>query len=71
EAPDHPHNKARQAYAEVAGVSVAAPVPRFGSTPAVLVDEPPALGADTERVLGKLGYSTDRIAGLRAAGVLG
>jgi alpha-methylacyl-CoA racemase len=71
EAPDHPHNKARRAYAEVAGVSVAAPVPRFGSTPAVLADEPPALGADTEQVLGGLGYSADRIAGLRAAGVLG
>ncbi|HST49509.1 CaiB/BaiF CoA transferase family protein [Jatrophihabitans sp.] len=71
EAPDHPHNRARQAYAEVAGVPVAAPVPRFSATPATVAEEPPAIGADTEKVLGELGYSADRLAELRAAGVVG
>ena len=71
EAPEHPHNRARQAYATVAGVPVAAPVPRFSATPATVADPPPAQGADTERVLAELGYSTDRLAELRAAGVVG
>jgi alpha-methylacyl-CoA racemase len=71
EAPDHPHNRARQAYLEVAGVPVAAPVPRFSATPATVPGPPPAAGADTERVLAELGYSADRLAELRAAGVLG
>ena len=42
EAPEHPHNRARQAYAEVAGVPVAAPVPRFSGTPAAVAEPPPA-----------------------------
>jgi crotonobetainyl-CoA:carnitine CoA-transferase CaiB-like acyl-CoA transferase len=71
EAPHYPHHQARQAYAEVAGVSVAAPVPRFSATPATLPGPPPATGADTGQVLAELGYSDDRLAELRAAGVVG
>lgn len=71
EAPDYPHNRARGAYVEVAGVPVAGPVPRFSGTPAAVAGPPPASGADTDRVLGELGYSADRLAELRAAGVLG
>ena len=65
EAPDHPHNQARGAYVEVAGVPVAGPVPRFSGTPAAVAGPPPALGADTEQVLTELGYSADRLAELR------
>ena len=71
EAPDHPNNQARRSYVEVAGVQVAAPVPRFGGTPATVAGPPPALGADTDDVLAALGYSADRRAELRAAGVIG
>ena len=71
EAPDHPNNQARRSYVEVAGVRVAAPVPRFGGTPATVAGPPPALGAHTDDVLAGLGYSADRRAELRAAGVIG
>jgi alpha-methylacyl-CoA racemase len=33
EAPDHPHNRARQAFVEVDGLTQPAPAPRFGRTP--------------------------------------
>ncbi len=33
EAPDHPHNRARQAFVEVDGHAQPAPAPRFGRTP--------------------------------------
>jgi alpha-methylacyl-CoA racemase len=71
EAPEHPHNAARAGYVESAGVPVAGPTPRFQETPAELSAEPPAIGADTERVLAALGYPDDRMAELRAAGVIG
>ncbi|HEV2886207.1 MAG TPA: CaiB/BaiF CoA-transferase family protein [Jatrophihabitans sp.] len=71
EAPGYANNQARRSYVEVAGVPVAGPVPRFSGTPATVAAAPPALGADTDRVLTELGYSADRLAELRAAGVLG
>jgi alpha-methylacyl-CoA racemase len=33
EAPDHPHNRAREAFIEVGGLRQPAPAPRFGGTP--------------------------------------
>jgi alpha-methylacyl-CoA racemase len=71
EAPDHPHNQARGSYVEVAGVPVAGPVPRFGGTPATVAGPPPECGADTDEVLAELGYPADRLAELRASGVIG
>ena len=71
EAPEYPHNLARRSYVEVAGVRVAAPVPRFGGTPVAVAGPPPAPGADTDEVLDGLGYPADRRAELRAAGVIG
>ena len=71
EAPAHPHNAARASYADSAGVTVAAPTPRFGATPAQLADAPPPVGVHTEQVLAGLGCSAERIAELRAAGVIG
>jgi alpha-methylacyl-CoA racemase len=71
EAPEHPNNQARGSYVEVAGVRVASPAPRFSGTPTEVAGPPPALGADADGVLTGLGYSADRLAELRAAGVLG
>jgi alpha-methylacyl-CoA racemase len=71
EAPHYRQNRARGAYVEVAGVPVAGPVPRFSVTPAAVAGPPPACGADTDQVLTELGYRAERLAELRAAGVLG
>jgi alpha-methylacyl-CoA racemase len=71
EAPLHPHNAARGSYLQVAGVTVAAPTPRFDRTPARPVPAPPATGADTEEILAGLGYPAGRIAELRAADTIG
>ncbi|HSK06898.1 MAG TPA: CaiB/BaiF CoA-transferase family protein [Acidimicrobiia bacterium] len=42
----------------------------LSKTPASIRHEPPALGADTDAVLGELGYSPEEIAGLRMAVVV-
>jgi len=49
----------------------ARPPASFGAGARVVPAAAPALGADTSAVLASLGYDGDRIAGLRAAGVLG
>ncbi len=43
---------------------------RIPTAPAEIRRPPPALGADSETVLGSLGYSPERIAALRAEGVV-
>ncbi|HRE45077.1 MAG TPA: CaiB/BaiF CoA-transferase family protein [Terricaulis sp.] len=51
EAPDHPHNRARGAFEEVAGLIQPAPAPRFSRTPGKIQGPAPAVGADAEAVL--------------------
>ncbi|MDB5873322.1 MAG: L-carnitine dehydratase/bile acid-inducible protein [Ramlibacter sp.] len=70
EAPEHPHAKARQAYVDVGGVVQPAPAPRYSRTPAAKPRPPARHGEHTDAVLDSLGYSPDRIASLRAAGVV-
>ncbi|MFZ4746460.1 MAG: CaiB/BaiF CoA transferase family protein [Sphingomonas sp.] len=71
EAPQHPHNVARQTFATVGGVTQPMPAPRYSVS---LTDVPrpaPRVGADTDTVLAKLGYDAARIDMLKAAGAFG
>ncbi len=51
EAPAHAHNKARQTFIEIAGVTQPAPAPRFSKTPGSVQGPPPAIGAHREEIL--------------------
>jgi alpha-methylacyl-CoA racemase len=69
EAPSHPHNVARSSYVDVAGATVAAPTPRFSAT-ATTAGTASERGADTEALLGELGYGADATAQLRESGAI-
>ncbi len=70
EAPAHAHNRARDTFIDVDGVTHPAPAPRFSRT---ATDKPaPASppGADTEAVLRDWGFAADEIAALKGNGVI-
>jgi alpha-methylacyl-CoA racemase len=71
EAADHPHNRARNAFVDVAGVRQPAPAPRYSVT---VADHPAPMASGagvTESILTNAGIAIDDIAGLRAAGIVG
>jgi len=70
EAGHHPHNTAREVFADVGGVSQPAPAPRFSRTGAGHPSAPVRPGANTDAVLGALGLDDARIAELREDGVV-
>jgi len=70
EAQAHPHNRARNAYVEVDGVTQPAPAPRFSATPAQVQSPPAAIGGHTAALLESVGYSAEEIAALSGAGVV-
>ncbi|MEM8655966.1 MAG: CaiB/BaiF CoA-transferase family protein [Pseudomonadota bacterium] len=70
EARQDPHLAARGTYVAPGGVWQAAPAPRFGRDRSRQPAPPTAPGADAGAVLAELGYDADRIAALRAEGVL-
>jgi alpha-methylacyl-CoA racemase len=51
EAPAHPHNRKRETFVEIAGVTQPAPAPRFSCTPASLSEAPARPGADGTAIL--------------------
>jgi alpha-methylacyl-CoA racemase len=61
EAHRHPHNQARRAFVEVAGVRQPAPAPRFSVTPGQIQGPPPMPGADTAQVLADWGLTSGEI----------
>jgi alpha-methylacyl-CoA racemase len=67
EAPQHPHNRERGTFTEVAGVVQPAPAPRFSRTVPEIAGAPPRPGEHTDEALTDWGFSADEIAGLRAA----
>ena len=65
EAPEHPQNIARRVFGGPAEHRLPNPTPRFdGDDPPAPTDAPP-IGADTDRILARLGYDDDRIQALR------
>ena len=70
EAPQHPHNKARGTFTEVAGVTQPAPAPRFSETESRIASPPPLVGQHTDAILSAAGYSAADRAALREKGVI-
>ena len=57
EAPEHPHNKARETFVTIEGVVQPAPAPRFSATPGAVQGLPPGQGEHTEEILNDWGIS--------------
>ena len=70
EAPEHPHNRERGTFVEVAGITQPAPAPRFSRTPGEISRPPAHAGQHTSEALADWGLSTERIAELRDAGAI-
>lgn len=70
EAPQHPHNQARETFVTIDDVLQPAPAPRFSRTPAGIPTPPARNGADTEVILKSWGVAEQRIEELRAEGAI-
>jgi alpha-methylacyl-CoA racemase len=70
EAPQHPHNKARSTFVEVAGVTQPAPAPRFSRTATEIPAPAAHAGQHTDEVLAGLGFEQSDIAKLRDTGAV-
>ena len=70
EAPQHPHNVARQTFIEVDGTIMPAPAPRYSGTPNAHPSGAGPKGADGDAILGDIGYDLSRIDGARASGAM-
>jgi len=71
EAPHHPHNQQRATFLTLDGITQPAPAPRYAETPNDVPRMSRRVGENTTEILAALGYSTLRIADLKAAGVIG
>jgi alpha-methylacyl-CoA racemase len=70
EAPEHPHNRFRQTFTEVAGVVQPAPAPRFSATPGSIRRPPPNPGQHADEALADWGLTVDEITDLRKSGAI-
>ena len=70
EAQSHPHNLAREAFVDIAGVQQPAPAPRLSRTPGTIQSPPPLLGEHTRERLASLGLTDDEIARLLEIGAV-
>ena len=70
EAPDHVHNKAREAFVEVGGHLQAAPAPRFSSTKPVKPRPGAPPGTHSVEVLREAGYAESQIHNLIESGAV-
>ncbi|MDJ0653107.1 MAG: CaiB/BaiF CoA-transferase family protein [Xanthomonadales bacterium] len=70
EAPDHPHNRARQTFIDINGLTQPAPAPRFSRSQCDVPEPGSPEGADTESVLADWGFEAEEIEALRQSGAL-
>ncbi|MFP8874929.1 MAG: CaiB/BaiF CoA-transferase family protein [Myxococcota bacterium] len=70
EAPEHPHNRARKTFVEVAGKVQPAPAPRFSRTPTAISRPPGRTGEHTDEILQDWGFDEDEIRELRKRGAI-
>jgi alpha-methylacyl-CoA racemase len=70
EAPDHPHNRFRHTFTEVAGVVQPSPSPRFEGTPGSIRRPPPNPGQHGDEALADWGVAEQEIGALRASGAI-
>lgn len=70
EAPNHPHNKTRQTFVEIDGVTQPAPGPRFSRTAPPLPRSSQQCSGDTGELLAGWNIDGGRIASLREAGII-
>jgi alpha-methylacyl-CoA racemase len=68
EAHRHPAAVARDSYIELDGVVQPAPAPRFARTPSEVAHGVHGAGADTDAVLGAMGFAAQEIDALKASG---
>lgn len=65
EAPEHPHNRARGTFVEIAGTPQAAPAPRFSRSAAQIACPPAHPGQHTDEALADWGFAADELKTLR------
>ncbi len=70
EAPDHPHNRARQTFVEHDGLVQPAPAPRFSRTPAEIQSAPASPVKAGEEWLADWGFSAAEIGRFKATGAI-
>jgi len=70
EAPEHPHNRARETFIRIDGVVQPAPAPRFSRTPTRTPEPPAAPGAHSLAILEDWGVDPALIGRLRENGAL-
>ena len=68
EAPEHPHNKARDTFIKLEGIVQPAPAPRFSRTVPEVYPAPAYVGEHTEEVLKSIGMQDSDIEDLKASG---
>jgi alpha-methylacyl-CoA racemase len=68
EAPEHPHNKARDAFIELEGIVQPAPAPRFSRTTPKAHPPPAYIGEHTNEVLTEIGMQESDIEALKSSG---
>jgi alpha-methylacyl-CoA racemase len=70
EAPNHPHNAARESFVKVGGAWQPAPTPRFSRTAPAVPEPMKDVGSDTHRVLSDFGFEPKEIDALLASGAV-